>query len=75
MSTTIASLLIELGVDTNDAERKVGGVDKAMDKAEGRAGKLGKALKQGAKAFAVVATAAAAAGVAVFNFVDNMSEK
>lgn len=74
MSTTIASLLIELGVDTNDAERKVGGVDKAMDKAEGRAGKLGKALKQGAKAFAVVATAAAAAGVAVFNFVDNTTK-
>ena len=81
MATVIAELLVKMGVDIGDAEKAQAklakGVDKtgkSVDSTKGKFKAFAGGLKQAGKALAGITAAAAAAGVALFKMVDQVTK-
>lgn len=74
MDSKIAGLLIDIGVDSDDATKAAKSVDTALGKTAATAKKLGAVLKTLAKGFAVVGGAITAAAGAAFAFVDRLTQ-
>ena len=83
MATTIAELLVEIGVDVKNAKKaeadlkkvdtKTKSLGTSAGKSAGKLGKMGGALKTMAKGAAIAAAAVAGIGIAIFKFVDSQT--